>query len=448
VRDTSSVEVSVLSAMLQDPDAPARTIGILEPQMFSLRRHAVLFQVMSSMVDRERPIDAITLAQEIRSTGRSDEVGGLGYIAELIGAVPTSRNIEHYAKIVKESWLLRRLVVACNATVADATDVGDKTVAEIIDDAQARLLECVSTNRSGDAAWTRDTVPDALDDIERLHKAEGGITGTPTGFYDIDFMTGGLQPGEVTLIAARPSMGKTAWMMNVVANVATNPDIEGVVPVYSLEMGRESLTQRLLLSEARVPKDVVARGRTTADHWKRLATASEIISKAPILIDDTPVSTILDLRARARTVAARGKVALIVIDYLQLMTGSGRTKSREQEVSEISRGIKAMARELNVPVIALSQLSRQPESRPDKRPMLSDLRESGSLEQDADVVAFLFRPEYYFGPRDDNGNSLVGVSQFIISKQRNGAVGHVDLRFTKECARFDSIERRPTSGVA
>ncbi len=437
-------EVSVLGGVFLDREAIARSVEILDSSMFFREGHRRLFRAMARLFERGEVIDPITLGDELGKTDELESVGGLNYLAELLEAVPTAANIEYHAKIVREKALLRRLIEASQETIRDAFDQGDRAVTELLDEAEARIFQVAQTTEREGFVRIKDLLWPAFEEIERLQSSGSPITGVPTGFADLDRMTTGLQRGDLCIVAARPSMGKTSWVLNVAATAA----IEHQVPtaVFSLEMSKEQLLKRLLSAEGRVDAQHIRRGGMTPDESQRLGAAAGHLNTAPIWIDDSPGMSVLEMRAKARRLASdiksEGKqLGLVIVDYLQLMGGSGRPENRVQEVSQISRGLKSLARELDVPLIALSQLSRAPEQRNDKRPMLSDLRESGSIEQDADLVMFLFRPEYYFGPVDENGNSIEGHAELIVSKQRNGPTGSVDLHFYKAYTRFDSKQR-------
>jgi replicative DNA helicase len=437
-------EVSVLSGMLLDRDAVARAVEILEPSMFFREGHRRIFRAMARLFERGEALDAVTLGEELKKTDDLEGAGGLDYIAELIDAVPTAANIEYHARIVREKALLRRLIEASQEIIRDAFDQGEREVNELLDQAEARIFQVAQTQEREGFVRIKDLLWPAFEEIERLQTSGSPITGVPSGFPDLDRMTTGLQKGDLCIVAARPSMGKTSWVLNVAATAAI--EHEAPVAIFSLEMSKEQLLKRLLSAEARVDAQHIRRGGMTPDESQRLGAAAGHLNNAPIWIDDSPGMSVLEMRAKARRLAsdvqAEGKrLGMVVVDYLQLMGGDGRTESRVQEVSQISRGLKALARELDVPLIALSQLSRAPEQRNDKRPMLSDLRESGSIEQDADLVMFLFRPEYYFGPVDENGNSIEGKAELIVSKQRNGPTGVVPLHFHKAYTRFDSAQR-------
>jgi replicative DNA helicase len=425
--------------MLIDRDAVARAVEHVNDSTFYREAHRRLFRAMTRLFERGDVIDVITVAEELKKTEELDSVGGLEYIAELVDAVPTAANIEYHARIVRDKALLRRLIDASQNIVRDAYEQGERDVEEVLDEAESRIFHVAQSHAREGFVWIKEILWPTFEHIEKLQESAGGITGVPTGFPDLDRMTTGLQKGDLVIVAARPSMGKTSWIMNVAQNAAIEHEIP--TAVFSLEMGKEQLVQRLLCSEGRVDAQKLRRGRLSPEEYQRLAAAAGHLNTAPLWIDDTPGMTVLEMRAKARRLKSETDLGMLVIDYMQLMASSGRAESRVQEVSEISRGLKALARELEIPVVALSQLSRQPEQRPDKRPQLSDLRESGSIEQDADLVMFLFRPEYYFGAVDDEGNSLEGKADLIVAKQRNGPTGVVKLYFHKQYTRFDSATR-------
>lgn len=434
-------EASVLGGMLIDGDAAARVIDFIDDTMFYREAHRRLFRGMARLFERGAVIDPITVSEELKKAGELDSAGGLDYLASLLDAVPTAANIEYHARIVQEKALLRRLIDAAHTIVRDVHDPGEREVKEILDQAEQRVF-AVSQSRGREGfVWIKEVLWPTFEHIERLQEVPDGVSGLATGFYDLDRMTTGLQAGDLAIVAGRPSMGKTSWVLNVAQFVAIEREVP--VAIFSLEMSKEQLVQRFLCAEARVDAQRLRRGRLEGDEYSRLARAAGHLNTAPIWIDDSPTGNVLEMKAKARRLKAEAELGLVVVDYMQLMSGSTRKESRVQEVSEISRGLKALARELELPLIALSQLSRAPEQRPDRRPQLSDLRESGSIEQDADLVMFLYRPEYYHGPSDKDGNSLEGKAELIVSKQRNGPTGTVELYFRKTYTRFDSVLREP-----
>ena len=434
---SQEAEVSVLGGMLIDRDAVARAVELVRDSMFFREAHRRLFRAMARLFERGDVIDVITLSEELKKTGELDAAGGMPYLAELLDAVPTAANIEYHARLVREKALLRHLIEAASTIIRDVYDQGERSVEEVLDEAEQRVFQVAESHERTGFVWIKEILWPTFEHIERLQESKSGITGVPTGFKDLDRMTTGLQRGDLTIVAARPSMGKTSWVLNVAQNAAIEHNTP--VAIFSLEMSKEQLVQRLLCAEGRVDSQRLRRGQLSADEYQRLAAAAGHLNTAPLWIDDSPGSTVLEMRAKARRLAAETDLGLLVIDYMQLMSGSARAESRVQEVSEISRGLKALARELDVPVVALSQLSRAPEQRTDRRPQLSDLRESGSIEQDADLVMFLYRPEYYLGPVDKDGNSLEGKAELAVAKQRNGPTGTVDLFFHKAYTRFDSV---------
>jgi len=436
---SAEAEISVLGGMLIDQDAVARAVEIVDETMFYREGHRRLFRTMARLFERGDVADVITVSEELKKTGELDAAGGHAYLADLLDAVPTAANIEYHARIVREKALLRRLIEASSRIIRDVYEQGEQEVEEVMDRAEQRIFQVAQSHEREGFVWIKEILWPTFEHIERLQESESGITGVPTGFADLDRMTTGLQDGDLCIVAARPAMGKTSWVLNVAQNAAI--EHERKVAIFSLEMSKEQLVQRFLCSEARVDAQKLRQGRLSPEEYQRLAAAAGHLNTAPIWIDDSAGSTVLDMRAKARRLKSESDLEMLVVDYLQLMTGTRRTESRVQEVSDISRGLKALARELGVPVVALSQLSRAPEQRTDRRPQLSDLRESGSIEQDADIVMFLYRPEYYFGPVDKDGNNIEGKSELIVAKQRNGPTGVVNLYFHKAYTRFDSVAR-------
>lgn len=433
-------ETAVLGGMLIDRDAVTRVIEVLSDGMMYREGNRRVYRAMIRLFERGDVIDVITIAEELKKTGELESSGGLDYLSRLVDAVPTAANIEYHANIVREKALLRRLVEQASQIIRDVYDQGELQVEEILDQAEARIFQVAESHKRQGFVWIKEILWETFEHIERLQESESGITGVATGFVDLDRMTTGLQKGDLCIIAARPSMGKTAFALNVAAEAAIKH--HHPVAIFSLEMSSHQLVQRLLCSEGRIDAQKLRRGRLSPEEHQRLGAAAGHLNTAPIWIDDQPGSNVLEIRAKARRIQSDlrsdGKdLGMLVIDYMQLMSGTGQSESRVQEVSQISRGLKALARELEVPVIALSQLSRGPEQRTDKRPMLSDLRESGSIEQDADVVMFLFRPEYYASA--ENRQELEGKAELIVAKQRNGPTGVVPLYFHKAHTRFDSV---------
>ena len=435
-------EISVLGGMLIDGDAVARALEVVDDSMFYREANRRIFRSMARLFQRGQVIDPITISEELKKTDELESVGGMAYLAELLDAVPTAANIEYHARIVRERALLRKLIEAASQTIRDAYEPGERTVEEVLDQAEHNVFQVAQSHEREGFVWIKKILYPTFEKIEQIQAAQGGITGIPTGFSDLDEMTGGFQRGDLVIVAARPSMGKTA----MVTGVALHASITHQIPtaVFSLEMSKEQLVQRMLCSEALVDLGKLLRGRLSDDDYVRLAQAAGHLNTAPIWIDDSGALSVLEMRAKARRLKAeQPDLGLIVVDYLQLMHGGGgNQENRQQEVSSISRGLKGLAKELGVPIVSLSQLSRAPEQRADHRPQLSDLRESGSLEQDADLVMFLYRPEYYVTKEEAAEKGLQGKAELIIGKQRNGPTGTVDLFFRKECTRFENFTRQ------
>ena len=448
-------EQSVIGAMLIDKNAVSLVTEKLMPEDFYRQAHQVIYSAILTLHSKNEPIDMITLINELKKMNRLDDVGGVAYITLLANVVPTAANAKYHAQIVEEKSTLRQLVEGGTA-IASLGYEGADDVPVIIDQAEKMILRISNRKGSKDFAEISEVLSDTINHIQAVLESRQSITGVATGFVDLDKLTAGLHPSDFIILAARPSMGKTALALNIAQNVAIRGAREGQpkkrVAFFSLEMSREQLVQRMLCSEADVDAQRLRAGgdnkdkdTDNADLWNKLWVAADLLSNAQIFIDDTPGITIMEMRSKARRLQAEGGLDLVVIDYLQLMQGtSGRNSSdnRQQEVSEISRGLKALARELNVPVLALSQLSRSVEARQVKKPMLSDLRESGSLEQDADIVMFLYRDDYYKGAEE----APTHITELIVAKHRNGPVGRVNLFFKNECTKFISLARRPEDG--
>ena len=443
---SEDAEQSVLAAMLIDADAITRATELVDDTMFFREGHRRIFRAIMALVEKLSGIDVITLADELERRGELDAAGGREYLSFLADAVPTAANVEHHARIVKEKALLRRLIEVSTQIAGEAFEAR-LPAGELIDFAEQKILQVGQDRGSEGFVRVKKLMYTAMDRIESISKEGRTVTGVASGFSDLDQMTSGFQPSDLVIVAARPSMGKTALTLNIAQHVAIT---EGVgVAFFSLEMSKESLVQRMLTSEARLDAQAIRTGRLRDDDWPRLARAAGILAQAPIYIDDAPGMTVLDMRAKARRLKADpdSKLGLIVVDYLQLMTGPS-AENRQQEVSQISRGLKALAKELKVPVVALSQLSRAPEQRSGDekgRPQLSDLRESGAIEQDADLILFIFRQEVY-AERDEVGrlknSELDGKAEIIIGKQRNGPIGTIPLYFHKQYTRFENFSRR------
>jgi replicative DNA helicase len=423
-------EQSVLGAMLLDRDAIARAIDIVSATDFYRDAHRVIFEAILRLFDRTEPVDLITVTEELRRASQLEAVGGVTYLATLANGVPTAANVEHYARIVSEKSLLRRLISAATAIAGRAFESREDTDV-ILDQAEQAIFSISQHFKSAGFQSLKDILVRAFEHVEQLYENKGSAIGVPTGFPELDELTSGLQPSELVVLAARPSMGKTTLALNVACHAAVGQRIP--VALFSLEMAGEQVALRMLCGEARVPSHRLRTGFLRDEDWPRLSEALGRLSEAPIYVDDTPSIGVMELRARARRLHAEHRIGLVVIDYLQLMHAHGRLENRQQEISEITRALKALARELNVPVLALSQLSRAVEQREKRRPQLSDLRESGAIEQDADVVAFI-----YFDP--DAPAEKRDLAEIIVAKQRNGPTGSISLTFLRDHGRFHAPE--------
>lgn len=425
-------EQAVLGAMLLSHDAVIVAMEKLQSQDFYRDVHRIIFEAMEHLHRENKEIDVITLPDELKRMKKLDDVGGLEYVLNLPNLVGSAANIEYYANIVAEKALARNLISTCTELTTEAYD-GQKETEALLDDAERRILQLSDTKNRGDFASVGAVVEVTLDKITKLYENKAGLTGLPTGFRDLDRMTSGLQPSDLILVAARPSMGKTAFTLNIAQNVGVRQ--HKTVAFFSLEMSQEQLVQRLLCQIAHIDSQKLRTGQLNSDEeWTRLTDACDKLYESPIYIDDTPGISVAEMRSKARRLKSEHGLDLIIVDYLQLMQGRN-AESRQQEISEISRSLKALARELKVPLIALSQLSRSVESRQDKRPMLSDLRESGALEQDADIVSFLYREDYY-----DKETENQHITEVILAKHRNGPVGLVKLYFKNEFTLFLNLD--------
>ena len=423
-------EQAVLGSMLLEEEAVVKAVELLDEAAFYKDAHRNIFSVLLSLYRVDAPIDLLTVTEELKKREMLDAVGGASYLAALTSFVPTAANAEYYCQIVKQKGLLRSLITTSTNIVTECYDeITEPNV--LLDKAQTLIFDIASNKARHDAVVIKDIIKSSIEMIDALYQRKGVITGIPTGFPDLDKHLAGLQPSELIIVAGRPTMGKSSFAFCVAEHVALVQKMP--VVLFSLEMSKDNLVQRMLCSHARIDSHAVRSGMLSAGDWPNLTKAAGKLSEAPIFIDDSPSTTILQLRAKARRLKSRHDIRLIVLDYLQLMSESSRSENRQQEISLISRGLKALARELNVPVIAISQLSRAPERRDPTRPRLSDLRESGAIEQDADVVLMLYREEYY-SLTDENK----GVAEVIIAKQRNGPTDTVKLTFIKEYARFES----------
>jgi replicative DNA helicase len=437
-------ERAILGAALLDREAVGLAREVLEGPEFYLKEHRLLYDAMLRLYEADQAIDPITVAEELGKQGQLRDAGGVDYVTELQAMVATAANVTYHAGIVREKATLRELITAAAETTTEAME-GAGEAGEILDRAQNRFYSIGEDARKGGFVGLDRVVPATFQSIEEAFRNQSDVTGLRTGFRQMDLMTSGLQKGDLLILAARPSMGKTALALNLAYNAATREDTG--VAIFSLEMGREQLVLRMLCSATGFNLHHVRRGQLRAEDWPRLTRACDQLSRAPVYIDDTPGMTVLEMKSKARRLQQQHGIGLVIIDYLQLMVGSAKAESRQQEISMISRSLKGMAKDLDVPVLALSQLSRAVESRSDHKPMLSDLRESGSIEQDADVVMFIFREEYY-NPDDEEARNKATV---IIGKQRNGPTGDFDLHFHKEFTRFSDLapaaQEAPPPGI-
>ncbi len=438
-------EQAVLGAIFLDGDALIEAMEIVTPRDFYRRSHQIIFQCMIQLNDRSEAIDLITLKAEIEKNNTIEDIGGISYLTELSQATPSSASVTYYAKIVDDKAVLRQLIQTANQIVLSSFEQGEE-VQTIVDAAEKSILEVSEKRNSTGFKSIAEVLNTTMETIDRLAQSNETITGLPTGYPALDKMTAGLQKEELIILAARPAVGKTAFALNIAQNVGTKTDCS--VAIFSLEMGAESLVNRMLCAEGSIEAANLRTGQLTEEEWRSLIVAMGSLSRASIYIDDTPGIKISEIRARCRKLAQeQGNLGLILIDYLQLIEGTGR-ENRQQEVSEISRQLKKLAKELKVPVIALSQLSRGVEQRQDKRPVLSDIRESGSIEQDADIVAFLYRDDYYQREGGEDEGSMAeapqndNVIEVIIEKNRSGARGTVELLFVKEYNKFSSLSPR------
>lgn len=427
-------EQSVIGSMLMDKEAITVACEQISGEDFYGKQYGILFDAMVELNDEGKPVDLVTLQERLKEKGVPPEIYSLEYIRDVMAAVPTSANIKHYANIVAEKAVLRKLI-RVNEEIANTCYAQNDTLESILEASEKSIFDIIQKRNSGDFVPIRQVVMNAMNLIEEASKNKGAVTGIATGFLDLDYKTAGMQPSDLILIAARPSMGKTAFVLNIAQHVAFHD--KKSVAVFSLEMSKEQLVNRLLSLESKVNSQAIRTGNMKDDEWERLIESADVIGRSGLLIDDTPGISIGELRSKCRKFKLEYDIQMIIIDYLQLMSGSGKSsESRQQEISEISRSLKALARELHVPVIALSQLSRAVEQRPDHRPMLSDLRESGAIEQDADVVMFIYRDDYY-----NKDTELKNVAEIIIAKQRNGAIGTINLAWLPDYTQFANLAK-------
>lgn len=431
------VEMAVLGAMMIEKEAVPKGIELLTPEAFYIKQHRLIFEAMQSLFEANEPIDTVTLYEELKKKGQIEDAGGAVYLSRLSQNISSAANIEYHAKIVLEKHILRGLITA-SMEIAQSAYEGSEDAFDLLDRAERQIFEITEAHMKKSYSQMNKAVIQAMEYIELIHSKKHQQFAVPTGFYQMDDMLGGFQKSDLIIIAARPSMGKTAFALSLARNAAVDHKVP--VAIFSLEMATIQMVIRMICAEARLNAHLVRTGKLPNEEGPKLSRNIHKLSEAPIFIDDSPSQTILEIRAKCRRLKAEKKLGLVMIDYLQLMNSSTKMESREREISHISRSLKALAKELNIPVIALAQLNRAVESRTDKRPMLSDLRESGSIEQDADVVMFIHRPEYYGMKQDADGNSLEGVAEIIIGKQRNGPTGDVRLKFFKDYARFENLE--------
>ena len=428
-------EQSVIGSMIMDREAVMAASEILTTEDFYHKQYGILFEAMLELFNDGQPVDLVTLQNRLKEKNVPPEVSSLEYVGNIVASVPTSANIKYYANIVKEKALLRELIRTTEG-IENAAYAQKDPVEDILADTEKSIFTLLQNQGGGDYVPIKDVVLNALEKIQLVAKTKGNVTGIPTGFIDLDYKMSGLQPSDLILVAARPSMGKTAFVLNIAQYVAFHED--ECTAIFSLEMSKEQLVNRLFALESHVDAQLLRSGNLADSDWEKLIEGAGTIGKSKLIIDDTPGISISELRSKCRKYKLEHDLKLIIIDYLQLMSGSGRgSDSRQQEISDISRSLKSLARELNVPVIALSQLSRAVEQRPEHRPMLSDLRESGAIEQDADVVMFIYRDDYY-----NKDSDMKGIAEINIAKQRNGPIGTVNLVWLPQYTKFANMEKQ------
>ncbi len=432
-------ETALLGAMLVDNTSISLVADFVDPSAFYREAHQKIFGAVLSLFQRGEPADLLTVSEELKRRGELDAVGGVVYLSDLTSSTASSANAEHYAKVVAEKSILRYLISIASEIASRSFEEGADAF-EMLDEAEESIFRIAQRYLKKNYQPIKKLATETMAMLESIHGKHSGVTGVPSGFYELDNLTGGFQKSDLIIIAARPSMGKTALAITLARNAAVNHKVP--VAMFNLEMSAQQLALRLLCAEARVNMQLARTGRLPEDDWPRLSANIGKLAASPMFFDDTPALTVLELRAKARRLKADHNIGLIVIDYLQLMTSPKSLESREREISTISRSLKALAKELNIPIIALSQLNRQVEGRTDKRPMLSDLRESGAIEQDADIVMFVHRPEIYGIMAYDDNTPTEGTAEIILGKQRNGPIGDIRLMFVKDFARFENMEMR------
>ena len=431
--NSPEAEQSVIGSMMMDSEAIMTASEILTSEDFYQRQYGILFDAMVELYNEGKAVDLVTLQDRLKEKDVPPEVASLEFVKDILDTVYTSAHIRQYATIVHEKAMLRKLIRTTEG-IANTCYAGKESMEDIFVDTEKQIFDIIQQNTSGEYVPIKDVVLNALDKIEMASKTKGNVTGIPTGFIDLDYKTAGFQSSDLILVAARPSMGKTALVLNIAQHMAFREDV--TVAVFSLEMSKEQLVNRLLSLESRVDSQSIRTGNLTDEDWSKLIEGAGVIGKSHLIIDDTPGISVTELRSKCRKFKMEHNLGIIIIDYLQLMTGSKHSESRQQEISDISRSLKAVARELNVPVVALSQLSRAVEQRPDHRPMLSDLRESGAIEQDADVVMFIYRDDYY-----NKDTAKPNVAEIIIAKQRNGAIGTIELAWLPQYTKFANMKK-------
>ncbi len=426
-------EKSVIGSMIMDQEAILVASEILHSSDFYQSQYGIIFDTIVELCNEGKPVDLVTLQDRLREKELPAEISAMEYARELLDSVPTSANIKYYANIVSEKALLRRLIRA-SEEVADACYLQQEKTEAILDAAEKKMFDLFQRQGTSDYVPIRQIVLNVVDNIEKASRTQGNVTGLPTGFVDLDYKTSGFQPSDLILIAARPSMGKTAFALNIARNMAAKSGIS--IAIFSLEMSKEQLVSRMLSMESRVDSQSMRTGDLRDEDWTKLVEGADVIGRSRLIIDDTPGISVSALRSKCRKYKLEHDLGIVFIDYLQLMSGSGRSDSRQQEISDISRSLKALARELQVPIVALSQLSRAVEQRPNHRPMLSDLRESGAIEQDADVVMFIYRDDYY-----NKDSEKKNIAEIHIAKQRNGPIGVVDLVWMPQYTQFVNMKK-------
>lgn len=438
---SEEAEISVLGAMLIDGDAVGRLVELCRPRFFYKRANELLFRAMRKIHGRGDVIDVTTLARELKDRDELEQAGGMPYLAQLVAAVPTAANAEEHAEILREKEALRRIIRVSGEVQQAALEAEPGEVRSTLDVAEQKVLEVARGLDSGDYDLPKDLVMDALGEIEEeIDSGPEVVSGLPTGFRDLDSATSGLHRGDLTVIGGRPSMGKTSFALNIAAHLACEKGVP--VGVFSLEMSKRALIKRLLCSEARLPYHRIRSGDVEQEEFERLSRAAGLVNQAPLPIDDQASMTVLEVRSRARRMVELEGVQAVIVDYIQYLEGAGDEENRQREIAEISRGLKALAKELNVAVIAISQLSRAPEKRDMGRPRMADLRNSGAIEQDADLILFVYRPEEYVDPKSSRWDELQGNAEIIIAKQRNGPTRTVEMHFNSEIMQFEDKSYR------